>query len=73
VVQRRKIIKTPEKKKFLNSAYMNIDRRSLGIYSQVFCRVFTYAVIYTAKYRLNLVLRFGAIHSVAIIWMKISF
>jgi hypothetical protein len=38
------------KKKFLNSAYRNVGRCSLGICSQAICRVFAYAVIHTAKY-----------------------
>jgi hypothetical protein len=40
-----------KKKKFLNSAYMNVGRRSLGICSQVFCQVFACVVIYIAKRR----------------------
>jgi hypothetical protein len=36
-------------KKFFNSAYMNVGRRSLGICSQAFCQVFAYALIHTAK------------------------
>jgi hypothetical protein len=49
--------KDTRKKKFLNSAYMNVSRHSLGIYSQAFCRVFACAVIHTAKCRTSLVLR----------------
>ena len=55
------------KKKFLNSAYMNVGRRSLGTCSQAFCRVFACAVIHTATHRTGLVLRSGAIHGVGII------
>jgi hypothetical protein len=46
---------------------MNVGRRSLGICSQAFCRVFAFAVIHTAKCHTGLVLRSGAIHSVGII------
>ena len=49
------------KKKFFNSVYINVGRRSLGICSQAFCRVFACADIYTAKRRTGLVLIFGAI------------
>jgi len=56
-----------QKEKFLNSAYMNVSRRSLGIYSQVFCRVVACVVIHTAKRRTCLVLRSKAIHSVGTI------
>jgi hypothetical protein len=55
-----------------NSAYMNIGRRSLGICSQAFCRVFVCAVIHTAKRRTSLVLKSGAIHSLDIIEMIFS-
>jgi hypothetical protein len=65
--RRRRRRKTPEKKKFLNSAYMNVGRHSLDICSQGFCRVFACAVIHTAKRRTGLVLKFRAIHSVGII------
>jgi len=63
---RKKKKKDTRKKKFLNSAYMNVVRRSLGICSQAFCRVFVCAVIHTAKHRTCLILR-SAIHSVGII------
>jgi hypothetical protein len=46
---------------------MNVGRRSLGICSQVFCRVFACVVIHTAKRRTSLVLRSGAFHSVGTI------
>ena len=52
------------KKKFLNSVYMNVGHRSLGICSHAFCRVFACAVIHTAKCRICLVLKSVAIHSV---------
>jgi hypothetical protein len=39
-----------KKKKFLNFAYRNVGRRSLGIYSQAIYRVFACAVIHTAKH-----------------------
>ena len=51
----------------------NFGRRSLGIYSQSFCRVFAYAVLHFEKYCTSLVLRSGDFHSVSIIEMKISF
>jgi len=57
------------KKKFLNSAYMNVGRRSLGTCSQAFYRVFACAVIHTAKHRTGLVLRSGAVHNLDIIKM----
>jgi hypothetical protein len=38
------------KKKILNSAYRNVGRCSLGIYSQAIRRVFACAVIHTAKH-----------------------
>jgi hypothetical protein len=38
------------KKKFLNSAYRNIGRRSLDICSQAICLVFACVVIHTAKH-----------------------
>jgi hypothetical protein len=63
----RKKKEDTRKKKFLNSAYMNVSRRSLGIGCQAFCRVFVCAVIHTAKRRTCLVLRSGAIHSVGTI------
>ena len=63
----RKKKEDTRKKKFLNSTYMNVGRRSLGIYSQAFCRMFAYAVIHTAKRRIGLVLRSEAIYSVGII------
>ena len=50
-----------QKKKFLNFAYMNIGRCSLGICSQGFRQVFACAVIHTAKRRTCLVLRSRAI------------
>jgi hypothetical protein len=56
-----------QKKKFLNSTYINVGRRSLDICSQAFCRVFAYAVIHTAKRRICLILRSEAIHSVSTI------
>jgi hypothetical protein len=56
-----------KRRKFLNSAYMNVGRRSLGMCSQAFCRLFVCAVIHTAKRRTSLVLRYGAIHSVGTI------
>jgi hypothetical protein len=59
--------KDTRKKKFLNSAYMNVGRRSLGICSQTFCQVFAYAVIHIVKRRTYLVLRSGAIHTLNII------
>jgi hypothetical protein len=39
----------------------------LGICSQAFCRMFACVVIHTAKRRIGLVLRSGAIHSMGII------
>ena len=42
------------KKKFLNSAYMNVGRYSLDICSQAFCRVFACAVIHTWFWDLEL-------------------
>ena len=59
--------KYTRKKKFLNSDYMNVGRRSLGIYSQIFYRVFACAVIHISKRRTGLVLRSGAIHNLVII------
>jgi hypothetical protein len=63
----KKMKENTRKKKFLNSTYMNVGRRSLDICSQAFCRVFAYAVIHTAKRCIGLVLRSGAIYSVGII------
>jgi hypothetical protein len=63
----RRRSKTPERKKFLNSAYMNVGRRSLDICFQAFCRVFACTVIHAAKHHAGLVLRSGTIHSVSTI------
>jgi hypothetical protein len=64
---RKKNKENTRKKRFLNSAYINVDRRSLGICSQAFCQVFVCAIIHIAKCRIGLVLRSGAIHSVGTI------
>jgi hypothetical protein len=59
--------KKDTRKKFLNSAYINVGRRSLGICSQAFCRVFVCAVIHAAERCTSLALRSGVIHSVGTI------
>jgi hypothetical protein len=63
----RKKKKKDTRKKFLNSAYINVGRRSLGICSQAFCWVFVCVVIHIAERCTGLVLRSGAIHSVGTI------
>ena len=63
---RKKKKEDTTKKKFLNSTYRNVGCRSLGICSQAFCRVFSYAVIHT-KCHAGLDLRFRAIYNVGII------
>jgi hypothetical protein len=51
VLQWQKEEEGRHKKKFLNSAYMNVGRRSLDICSQAFCQVFACVVIHIAKRR----------------------
>jgi hypothetical protein len=63
---RKKKKEDTRKKKFLHFACGNVGRRSLGICSQAFCRVFACAVIYTNRHT-GLELRFGAIQSVGTI------
>jgi len=57
VAEKKKREERHRKKKFLNSAYKNVDPHLLVICSLAFCRVFAYAVIHTAKRRICLVLR----------------
>jgi hypothetical protein len=62
VAERRR--KTQETRSF--STCRNVGRRSLGICSQAFCRVFVCVIIHTKRLS-GLDVRYRAIHSVGII------
>jgi hypothetical protein len=66
ILQWQKEEEDDKRKKFLNSACKNVGSRSLGIYSQAFCRVFACVVIHTKRHT-SLTLRFRVIHSVSTI------